>query len=58
MRYKTQKNLVRATGLIMGKGYDRQTANHLANHLFQITRRHHQSVEELIQVLEPKQIKK
>ncbi len=58
MRYKTQKNLVRATGLIIEKGYDRQTANHLANHLFQITRRHHQSVEELIQVLEPKQIKK
>ena len=58
MRYKTQKNLARATELIMEKGYDRQTANHLANHLFQIARRHNQSVEEMIQVLEPKQIKK
>lgn len=58
MRYKTQKNLARATELIMEKSYDRQTANQLANHLFQITRRHHQSVEELIQMLEPKGIKK
>lgn len=58
MRYKTQKNLAQATELIMEKGYDRQTAKHIANHLFQITRRHRQSVEELVQRLEPKEIKK
>lgn len=58
MRYKPPKNLARAIELIVDKGYDQETANHLANHLFQITRRHNQSVEEMIRVLEPKEIKK
>ena len=54
MRYKTPKNLARAIELIVDKGYDQETANHL----FHITRRHNQSVEEMIRVLEPKEIKK
>lgn len=58
MRYKTKKNLARAIERVMEKGYDRHTASYLANHLFQITKRHNQSVEELIRVLEPKEIKK
>lgn len=58
MRYKTPKNLARAIELVMEKGYDQETANHLANHLFQITGRHKQSVEEMIRVMEPPKIKK
>lgn len=53
MRYKTQKNLHRAIQMIQDKGYDLHTATHLANHGFQLVKRHRQSVEELIQVIEP-----
>ena len=53
MRYKTQKNLLRAIQMIQDKGYDLHKATHLANHCFQLVKRHRQSVEELIQVIEP-----
>lgn len=56
MRYKTRNNLAKATKLIMAKGYDQDTAMHLAKHLFSIVKRHDQSVEELIQVLQPRKI--
>lgn len=58
MRYKTSKNLAKATEMIMAKGYDRDTAAYVASHLFGIVRRHNQSVEEMIQKLEPKENRK
>lgn len=54
MRYRTQKNMERAIKLIMEKGYDQDTATHLANHCFSLVKRHNQSVEDLIRVIEAK----
>lgn len=38
MKYKTLKNMERATQMIMKKGYDRETANNLAYKSFENAR--------------------
>lgn len=51
MRYRTLKNMERAVKLIMEKGYDHDTANDVAIHIFDIVSRRSPPVEHYIGLL-------